>query len=411
MTALRENDTPLYDAESTRVYDATDHDMAPEPLVSDDATRTSTVGLDLLTPEELDELGRELDAMRVRLLAELGQEDADYIRRVMKARTALEVVGRGLFFVPFVPGAWLGGVASLSLSKILDNMEIGHNVMHGQYDWMNDPELSSKAFEWDTVGMAKGWKNTHNYVHHTYTNIHGKDRDIGYGLVRIDPDQPWHPAYLGNPVYAMALALLFEWGVLVHDLERDRVTRGEETPEEWKARNAGTLAKIRRQLLKDYVVFPALTGPFFLSTLLGNLSANLVRNVWAFAVIFCGHFPADVESWTEEEAENETRGQWYLRQLHGSANISGGRLFHIMTGNLSHQIEHHLFPDIPSRRYPQIAPEIRAICEKYGLKYNTGPLSRQLGSVAKKITRYALPPRKRGGRGFFDREWTAPHGR
>ena len=112
------------------------------------------------------------------------------------------------------------------------------------------------------------------------------------------------------------------------------------------------------------MLFPALTGPLFLSTLAGNAAANLVRNLWAFSIIFCGHFPSGVATFTEEETEDETRGEWYVRQMMGSANITGSKLFHIMSGNLSHQIEHHLFPDIPARRYPQIAPEVKAICAR-----------------------------------------------
>jgi fatty acid desaturase len=101
-----------------------------------------------------------------------------------------------------------------------------------------------------------------------------------------------------------------------------------------------------------------------------------------------------VATFTEEECEGETRGHWYYRQLLGSANITGGRLFHIMSGNLSHQIEHHLFPDIPARRYPELAVEVKALCEKYGLEYNTGRLGEQLFSVARKICRLALPTRR-----------------
>ena len=155
------------------------------------------------------------------------------------------------------------------------------------------------------------------------------------------------------------------------------------------------LRKIRNQTLKDYLLFPALTGPFFPLTLAGNFTANLVRNIWTFNIIFCGHFPAGVSTFSEEECENESRGHWYYRQLLGSANITGGKLFHTMTGNLSHQIEHHLFPDIPARRYPQIADEVREICDRYGIAYNSGSLSKQLGSVARKICRLALPDRKR----------------
>jgi NADPH-dependent stearoyl-CoA 9-desaturase len=347
-----------------------------------------------LTPEQLEAFGAELDEIRRRVFADLGDDDRDYIYNVVKAQRSFEVLGRGLLQLGFLPPAWLAGTAALSISKILDNMEIGHNVMHGQYDWMGDPALRSDEFEWDNVCPSEQWKYSHNYIHHTFTNILGKDRDIGYGLLRIDPDQKWNPYYLGNPLYALVLMFIFEWGVLLHDLELERIMAGERTWADTKHLHRGMIDKVVRQTVKDYVVFPALSGPFAPLTLAGNASANLARNIWAFGIIFCGHFPAGVASFSEEETENESRGQWYFRQILGSANITGGKLFHLMTGNLSHQIEHHLFPDMPARRYPEIAAEIRDICERYGLGYNTGPLHRQLGSVAKKIVRFALPDRK-----------------
>jgi fatty acid desaturase len=353
---------------------------------------------DRLTPEQIEEFGREVDAIRQRIVADLGKEDVEYIYNVIKTQRGLEIAGRGLLFAGFFPPAWVAGVAALSVSKILDNMEIGHNVLHGQYDWTRDPALSSQKFEWDLVSPAENWRHSHNYIHHTFTNILDKDRDIGYGVLRMDRAQRWHPYYLGNPVYAALIALFFEWAIMLHDLEFDRLLKGERTLSDTKELAAKMVKKASRQVGKDYVVFPLLTGPMAPLTLLGNATASLARNLWSFSIIFCGHFPADVESFTEEETENESRGQWYLRQILGSANITGGNLFHIMSGNLSHQIEHHLFPDIPARRYPQIAGEVRAICEKYDVPYNTGGFSRQLASVAKKIVKLALPwtgePRK-----------------
>jgi fatty acid desaturase len=344
-----------------------------------------------LSKAQFDSLGRELDELRQRIIDDLGEEDRKYIYDVVKVQRTLEVMGRGLLFAGFFPPAWVLGVTALSVSKILDNMEIGHNVMHGQYDWMRDPALNSKMFEWDTVAPAENWKHSHNYIHHTYTNIMGKDRDIGYGVLRMDEGQKWNPYYLGNPVYAFLLMAFFQWGVMLHDMETERLLSGEKKWSESKGVRQRMWQKGLKQTLKDYVLFPALTGPMFLTTLAGNATANLVRNVWAFSIIFCGHFPSGVQTFTEEETANESRGQWYYRQMLGSANITGSPLFHIMSGNLSHQIEHHLFPDIPARRYPQIAPEVRAICEKYGLPYNTGGFSRQLGSVFSKIVRLALP--------------------
>lgn len=346
-----------------------------------------------LTPADIDAFGEALDAIREKTIADLGERDAQYIRRMMKIQRRCEIGGRALLFAGVLPPAWLAGTALLSVSKILENMEIGHNVMHGQYDFMKDPALNGNKYDWDTTCPGDTWRHSHNYMHHTFTNIVGKDRDVGYGILRMAEEQPWEPKYLGNPAYALALALFFEWGVALHDIETEKVLSGEKSREQALAELKLVWKKARKQVLKDYVVFPALAGPFFLPVLAGNFTANIVRNVWAFSVIFCGHFPDGTAIFTEEETRQESRGQWYLRQLLGSANIEGGKLMHVMTGNLSHQIEHHLFPDLPAHRYAEIAPEVRALCRKYGLPYNTGSMTKQFGTVVRRIFALALPPK------------------
>ncbi|GAA3192338.1 hypothetical protein GCM10020255_092340 [Rhodococcus baikonurensis] len=282
----------------------------------------------VLTYEQVEEIGRELDALRDRTVASLGAEDREYIYKIIKAQRGFEVAGRGLMYLGFLPPVWLAAVGALSVSKILDNMEIGHNVMHGQYDWMREPGLNSEVFEWDTVCPADQWRHSHNYMHHTYTNILGKDRDIGYGILRIDDAQKWNPYYLGNPVWAFALMVLFEWGVMMHDLEIENVIQGKRKWHDVKPLLKGWWNKAGKQVLKDYVIFPVLTGPLFVTTLAGNVTANLVRNVWTYSIIFCGHFPTGVQSFTEDETADETRGQWYVRQMLGSANIEEPALPH-----------------------------------------------------------------------------------
>jgi NADPH-dependent stearoyl-CoA 9-desaturase len=348
-----------------------------------------------LTPEQADAFGRELDALKERVIADLGERDATYIRTVIKAQRALEVGGRALLFAGVLPPAWIAGTAMLAVSKILDNMEIGHNVMHGQYDWMGDPAISSRAFEWDTSCPADQWRHSHNFLHHTHTNIVGMDRDIGYGILRMSPHQRWHPYYLGNPVYAVLLMTLFQYGVAAHELEIERIRTGQITWADKRDVLAEIWRKTRRQMLKDYVAFPLLAGPFAPLVAAGNLSANLIRNIWAFMIIFCGHFPEDVQDFSVEQTKDETRGMWYFRQILGSANLTGGKLFHMLSGNLSFQIEHHLFPDIPAHRLAEISVEVREICRRYGIPYHTGPLGKQLGTVVKKIVTLALPPRRR----------------
>jgi fatty acid desaturase len=344
-----------------------------------------------MTDEQLEAFGAELDAIRAKHMADLGKRDTDYIHKVIRWQRGLEVGGRGMLMLSFLPPAWLAGTAALSVSKILDNMEIGHNVMHGQYDWTGDPRLNGQTFEWDTACPSDQWRHSHNYMHHTHTNVQGKDRDIGYGVLRMSEDQDWRPYYLGNPVYATLLALLFQYGVALHDLETERIAAGEVKLSDKREMAKEIWDKVKGGWLKDYLLFPALSGPSFPLVVAGNATANLTRNVWSFMIIFCGHFPDGTHEFTEEETENETRGAWYYRQLLGSANLTGGKLFHVMSGNLSHQIEHHLFPDIPAHRYAEISVEVREICERYGLPYNTGPLHKQFGSVVRKIVKLSLP--------------------
>ncbi len=346
-----------------------------------------------LTPEQVEELGRELTAIRERELADVGEEDARYIRRLVRVRKLLEVGGRGLLYAWAFPPAWATGVLALGLAKILDNMEIGHNVIHGQYDFMRDPALSSRTFEWDACTPAAHWKHSHNFMHHTYSNVLGKDRDIGYSMVRVAEEQPWEIRFWWNPVRALITALFFDIGIAFHDLELDKIRLKERTWDDIAEPWGLVKKKMGRQLLKDFVLFPLLGGPLFLPILLGNALANVMRNVWAFVIIFCGHFPEGVVVFREEDVAAETQGGWYIRQMLGSANIEGGPIFHVLTGNLSHQIEHHLFPDIPARRYAKIAPEVRALCAKYGLPYNTGSLARQFATVVGRIVRLTLPER------------------
>ncbi len=290
------------------------------------------------------------------------------------------------------PPAWFVGTAGLSVAKILENMEIGHNVMHGQWDWMRDPQIHSTAWEWDHASPAELWKHSHNELHHTFTNVLGRDNDLGYGIMRVDEDQRWYPGYVMQPVSNFLNACFFEYGIASYDLELGkRLHDGTTDDPAFRADVRKVLVKIRRQMTKDYLVHPLLSGPSFLHTLGANAVANLVRNVWTHSVIMCGHFPEGVETFAKESIDGETRGEWYLRQMMGSANIRGSKAMHIMTGNLSHQIEHHLFPDMPSNRYAQIAPQIRDICSRYGIAYTTGTLPQQVASAWRQVIKLSLP--------------------
>ena len=280
----------------------------------------------------------------------------------------------------------------LSVAKILENMEIGHNILHGQWDWMRDPKIHSTTWEWDSVTPAAQWQHSHNELHHNFTNVIGKDNDLGYGIMRVDEDQPWHPMHLGQPLWNFINAWFFEYGIAAYDLElRGNLKRGKQKSEKFRREGTAVLNKIKKQVTKDYVVHPLLSGPSFLTTIAANYTANTVRNLWSHSVIMCGHFPEGVQTFEKRSIDGETKPEWYLRQMLGSANISGSKLMHIMTGNLSHQIEHHLFPDLPSNRYGEIAPRVQALFERYDLDYCARPLPQQVYSAWHKVVRLSLP--------------------
>ncbi|WP_182359866.1 fatty acid desaturase family protein [Tomitella gaofuii] len=345
-----------------------------------------------LTDEDVEALGREFDAIRRDVEESRGESDARYIRTTIRAQRALDFAGRlTLALGSDRKAGWLAGTAILGTAKIIENMEIGHNVMHGQWDWMNDPEIHSSTWEWDIVGTSENWKYTHNHIHHKYTNVLGIDDDIGYGLLRVTRDQRWSPFYAGNVAYNAILQLLFEYGVAIQALELGKVAKGRVPKEKFRAQLTPALRKMGKQILKDYVLFPALSGRRWKSTLTANLTANATRNVWTNAVIFCGHFPDGAEKFTKRDVDTETRAEWYLRQMLGSANISGGRAMDFMTGNLSYQIEHHLFPDLPSNRYAEVAVRVRELADKYDLPYTTGPLLVQYGQSWRTIAKLSLP--------------------
>ena len=417
-------------------YRTHDHNGTPNPL-------------SVLTDEQLAEIGRELDQLHDEVKADLGDRDAAYINGIIALQRRLALLGRVELFASRTRVGWIAGTVALSVAKILENMEIGHNVLHGQWDWMNHPVINSQTWDWDTASTSEAWKHSHNYIHHTFTNILGKDRDLGYEVFRIDPHQKWHPVYLLQPISNVLLMLLFEWGVAVHDMDFTAIRAGEKKWPAIKEDLKGIAGKARLQIQKDYVAWPLLSAIVstatqagveavfngrrrrrrggvlglldrglhrrstirtdelanafrrsFVATAKANAVANVVRNVWSNAIIFCGHFPDQTYVFDEDEVRDETPGGRYVRQLIGAANIEGGPFFHVMSGNLGYQVEHHLFPDMPSSRYGEIAPRVRDLCKRYGLPYNTGPFSKQWGSVQRTILRMSLPggkPRPKPG--------------
>lgn len=344
-----------------------------------------------LSESDLDALGAALESIRRDVENSRGAPDRAYIQRTIVFQRCLEVTARLVIAASRGRLACALGTTALATAKTIENMELGHNICHGQWDWMNDPEIHSSAWEWDMAGVSSQWRYAHNYRHHVFTNVIGMDDDLGYGIMRVTPDQPWGAGNLLQPLRNVLLGIMFEWGIALQGWESEQ--RGAATRAEKSALTRALVRKIARQAGKDYVFFPALSVRRWRRTLTANAVANLARNVWAYVVICCGHFADGTQKFTPAALDDETKSEWYLRQMLGTANFHAGPVLAFLSGNLCYQIEHHLFPDLPSNRYAQIAVQVQAVCARFGLPYTTGPLTRQYLRTLRTIVTLALPDR------------------
>jgi NADPH-dependent stearoyl-CoA 9-desaturase len=344
-----------------------------------------------LSDADLEAFALELGAIRRDIEGSRGEKDSTYIRRTIVFQRFLDVAARLVIAGTRGKVGWVLGTGALAVAKSIENMELGHNIGHGQWDWMNDPEIHSSTWEWDMAGVSSQWRFSHNYRHHVFTNVVGVDDDLGFGVLRVTRDQKWERSHLISPLRNIVLAIMFEWGIAAHGLHAEHERAA--TAAKKSAVTKALVRKIARQVGKDYVFFPVLSLRRWRRTLKANVVANLLRNVWANVVIACGHFADGAEKFEPAVLEGETQPEWYLRQMLGSANFDAGPVMAFLSGNLCYQIEHHLFPDLPSNRYAEIAQRVRALCATYDLPYTTGPLVRQYLLTFRTISKLSLPDR------------------
>lgn len=345
--------------------------------------------------------GAELDAVKERVLAQVGEEDVRYVRRVNAFSRAMEIAGRGLIFFSPEPVSFLLGVGALWIHKQLQATEVGHTALHGAYDRLPGAEkFASKTFRWDTPIDEESWRYAHNVRHHGNTNVAGRDPDIHFGTVRLTERTPWNPRHRAQ--LAVALAVIFpnfSFFIGSHACGLNDVFFDNGLPERLDIlpdRSTASVRKAWRQGLRkyvpyylyNYVLWPALAGPMFWKVLLGNWLAETLRDVYSAATIFCGHVGDDVESYPAG-TKAHGRGQWYAMQVEAANDFEVSWPVSVLCGALDRQIEHHLFPTLPPQRLRQIAPEVRAICARHGVAYKTDTWGRTLRKALGHIGRLA----------------------
>lgn len=330
-----------------------------------------------------DEIHQAFESIRKKHLNNLGSEDVRYITRLRRFSRIFEITGRALIWLMPAPLALLG-VPFLFLHRNIESIEIGHNVLHGQYDSFPEiPQFHTQNFRWKAPVDETSWRIEHNGIHHVYTNVEEKDPDLAHGFLRTNAGVPhtvWH--YFQLPIY-----LFFVYPAMLYRFNGQNLGKGDkfrekrfpqgnkgyavfENPEaltdkEIKKRHAKSVSRV---LAKEYVLFPVLalvTGFSFFKVLLCNLLVDILNNYWIALTIQATHLTEPLQP--GDAIDN--KGRWYVSQLDSSVNFRGNWWQSILWGHLNYQIEHHLFPDIPSHRYPQIAQDVQQVCQYFNLPY------------------------------------------
>ena len=350
--------------------------------------------------------GEEIDEVKRRALARIGPEDVAYVKRLNRFSRVMEVIGRVLIHISPEPVTFTLGVGALWIHKQLQATEIGHTALHGAYDRLEGAEgFRSRTFRWDTPIDEESWREGHNVKHHGNTNVAGKDPDIHFGPARLTAQTPSSPrqrfqrafmvgvlapnfAFLMNTHFTGLTDVFFDNGLEQKlDVLPDRSRASKVLA--WKR----SLRKWAPYYLKNYVFFPLLAGPFFWKVLLGNWLAETMRDVYSAATIYCGHVGEEVASYPVG-TKARGRGHWYAMQIAATNNYEVSRPVSVLCGGLDRQIEHHLFPTLPPERLREVAPEVRAICERHGIPYKTDTWGRTLKKALDHVGRLG---RQEGG--------------
>jgi NADPH-dependent stearoyl-CoA 9-desaturase len=350
-----------------------------------------------LEGERLQAFGREIDAIRRDIEAEVGEADLTRLRRLNRLSRSLEVTGRVLIHFSFEPLGFTGGVLALWLHKQLQATEIGHPVLHGAYD--KTPGVGrfhSERFRWDIPIEESSWRFSHNVEHHQYTNVVGRDPDLEYGMVRLSAAVP-HKARNDKQLAHTAWTWLgLGFFMNLHATRLDALYLGDaniperERRQEWWRRHRLAGKKLLPYWLRNYAFFPALAGPMFWKVMLGNWLAEVMRNVYSAASIFCGHIGSEVDAYPEGTRATN-RARWYEMQVRSANDFRVPYVLSVLCGGLDYQIEHHLFPKLPPERLRQVAPRVQAVCERYGVPYRCDTWPATLAEALRNLRRLQSP--------------------
>lgn len=258
---------------------------------------------------------------------------------------------------------------------------IGFSVMHDA----NHGSYSTNQRLNDFVGLSANalgassyfWKQKHNIIHHTYTNVDGIDDDIAKSpIIRQCESQKWVPAHKVQHLYLLPIYSLSSiFWIFFMDFTK-YFTRRIYTTEAWKLT---TKNHVVFWITKLYYAIIFIALPIYIwgvgGWAIGFLVTNTALGLSLSLVFQLAHVVENTEF--EHIPLDETKHletAWAEHQIKTTANFAmGNKTISWFVGGLNYQIEHHLFPRVSHIHYPAISKLVQDKCKEYNLPYNQYP--------------------------------------
>ncbi|MEK7434684.1 MAG: acyl-CoA desaturase [Cyanobacteriota bacterium] len=336
-----------------------------------------------------EQISKAFDDIKERYRSQLGQKDIDYIKGIRKKSRIFEFIGRSFIWFGFDPFSFSFGILFLFLHRNLEAVELGHNILHGQYDYFPEiPQFHSRNFKWKAPIDEEGWRREHNDMHHIHTNVYAKDPDLTHGILRTNDRLPWNKFHLIQlPLYIFYFYpfMMYKFnaqnlGFNIAFIEKNISNRDGYANLTYQIDNGDKKALRKRDfrskfriIFKEYYVFPLLaliTGFSMVRVFFANLIVDVITSLWMTFTLQSTHFTEPLQ----DENCLENKGKWYESQINSTINFKAKyRFLSVLWGHVNYQIEHHLFPDIPSHYYPELEFEVREVCKKFNIEYKCNP--------------------------------------
>ncbi|MFD4952624.1 fatty acid desaturase family protein [Streptomyces sp. NPDC058451] len=264
---------------------------------------------------------------------------------------------------------------------------VAHDLAHRQvFPKRRASAIWGRLFGNLGIGMSYGWWMNKHTRHHANPNHEELDPDVAPDILVWSTEQARDsngPArFIGGHQAFLFFPLLTLEGFNLHVAS----VRALRSP------------SMKSRLLEGTLLFLHMAtylSALFLVLSPGKAVAFLVLHQCLFGVYLGCTFAPNHKGMPTFTGDD--RPDFLRRQVLTSRNVRGGRLTDVMLGGLNYQIEHHLFPSMPTPHLRRAQVVVRAYCAEIDVPYHETGLFQSYREALTHLHRVGEPIRRRRG--------------